>query len=66
MNFIVFKSKTSDVSIQKNKIDSENDLPSKKARAMHNVAILITSVFNQNHNLYYYKQSFRKTFTQMI
>ena len=31
------------------------DLPLEKTITMHNVTILIESVFNENHNHYYYK-----------
>ena len=36
------------------KIDSDDDLPLKKTLTMHNVVILIKSVFNKNQNHYYY------------
>ena len=36
------------------KIDSDDDLPLKEIVNFHNVVIFIRSVFNENHNWYYY------------
>ena len=33
---------------------------------MQNVVILITSIFNKNHNHYCHKNDFRKIFVQII
>ena len=37
------------------KIDSYDSLPLEKTLTLHNVIILIKSVFNKNQNHYYYK-----------
>ena len=37
------------------KVDSDGDLPLERTITMYNVVILIKSVFNKNHNCYYYK-----------
>ena len=37
------------------KIDSDDDLPLEKTISMHYALILFRSVFNENHNHYYYK-----------
>ena len=42
------------------KINADDHLPLQKTITMHNVTILIKSVFNENHNHYYYV--FRKMF----
>ena len=36
-------------------IESDNDLLLKITLTMHDVVILINSIFNKNHNQYYYK-----------
>ena len=36
------------------KVDSDGDLPLERTITMYNVVILIKSVFNKNHNCYYY------------
>ena len=36
------------------KIDSDDDLPLENTLVMHNVVMLIKSVFNKNKNHYYY------------
>ena len=36
------------------KMDLDEDLPLKKTLRLYNIIILIKSVFNKNHNLYYY------------
>ena len=36
-------------------INSDDDLPSKKSLNIQNAVMLIKSVFNKNHNLYYYE-----------
>ena len=36
------------------KIDSDNDLPLDETLTLHDVAILLRSVFNKNQNEYYY------------
>ena len=40
--------------LTKSKIDLDDDLPLKKSLTMHNFNMIITSVLNQNQNLYYY------------
>ena len=45
---------------KKIKINSDNDLLLEKTINMHNAIILIISVFNENHNRYYYKLSSEK------
>ena len=37
------------------KVDSDDDLLLKETFSLHNVFVLIKSVFNKNHNQYYYK-----------
>ena len=37
------------------KIDSDDDLPLEKTINMHNALIIFRSLFNENHNHYYYK-----------
>ena len=39
----------------KSKTNSDDDLPLEKAVNMFNAVLLINSVFNKNHNYYYYK-----------
>ena len=38
------------------KIDSDDNLPLEKTLNMYNILILIKSVFNKNHNHYYYQK----------
>ena len=38
------------------KIDLIEDLPLEKTLTMHNVVILVKSVFTKSHNQYYYKR----------
>ena len=42
------------------KIDSDDDLPLEKTLTMHNDVMVIKSVFNKNHNQYYYKMFLEK------
>ena len=37
------------------KIDSDDDLPLQKPLSMHNIVILIQSVFSKNHDHCYYQ-----------
>ena len=47
------------------KINSNNDLPLEKTLTMHNVVILIKSVFNKNQNHYYCKVLLEKCSNQL-
>ena len=55
---ITLKSNISDIyshKYTKIKINSDDDLFLEKTKTTHFVVILIKSVFNENHNHYYYK-----------
>ena len=65
----MLKSNTSDVYFQnylKIKINSDDDLLLEKTLNMHNAVILIKSLFNKNHNHYYYKVFLRKMFIRIM
>ena len=47
------------------KIDSYDSLPLEKTLTLHNVIILIKSVFNKNQNHYYYKIFLEKCLYQL-
>ena len=47
------------------KIDSYDSLTLEKALTLHNIIILIKSVFNKNQNQYYYNISLRKCSCQL-
>ena len=42
------------------KIDLDDDLPLEKTLTVHNDVMVIKSVFNKNHNQYYYKMFLEK------
>ena len=47
------------------KIDSDDDLPLKETLTLHNVKILIRSVFNKDQNHYYYNTILEKCSCQV-
>ena len=47
------------------KIDSYDSLTLEKTLTLHNIIILIKSVFNKNQNQYYYNISLRKCLCQL-
>ena len=49
----------------RSKIDSSDSLPLEKTLTLHNVIILIKSVFNKNQNHYYYNIFLEKCFYQL-
>ena len=63
MYLIMLKSNISDVyshKYTKIKINSDNDLPLEKTINMQNVAIVIKSIFNKNHNYFYLEMLLEK------
>ena len=62
-HLIMLKSSTSNVyshEYTKIKIYSDDDLPSEKPLDTHNVVILNKSIFNKNHNHFYYQTFLKK------
>ena len=65
----MLKSNISDIYSHKEvkiKINPDDHLPLEKTLNIHNAVLHIESVFNKNHNHYYYQAFLQKMFLQVI